>query len=72
MPTPPPAVLRVYLVKGDGPGARWIEIGVARPHKDGEGYALDLDALPLEGRIVLRRKARRQTRSRDDPAGDDR
>lgn len=49
---------RVYVVKGDGENARWVEIGAAWPHQDGKGFAIDLDALPLEGRIVLREPKR--------------
>ena len=32
----------------------WLNIGVAFPHDDGEGFNLLLQALPLEGKIVLR------------------
>lgn len=33
---------------------RWIRIGVATKHKDEKGYSLFLDALPTDGRLVLR------------------
>jgi hypothetical protein len=61
-PAPTPALLRVYLVRDVGSRSRWVEIGVARPHRDGRGYALELDAQPIEGRIVLR-----ASRDRSDP-----
>jgi hypothetical protein len=32
----------------------WLKIGAAWPHKNGEGFTLKLDALPLNGEIVLR------------------
>ena len=32
----------------------WLNIGVAFPHDDGNGYNLLLQALPLDGKIVLR------------------
>ncbi|MFC5345309.1 hypothetical protein ACETK8_14680 [Brevundimonas staleyi] len=51
---PNPSLMRVYLVRDIGSRSRWVEIGVARPHRDGRGYAIDLDAQPIEGRIVLR------------------
>jgi hypothetical protein len=41
--------------KGDEKKGRWLEIGAAWPHKDGEGFDLTLDALPVDGRIVLRK-----------------
>ena len=31
----------------------WTRIGAAWPHKKGPGFSIQLDALPLEGRIVL-------------------
>ena len=33
----------------------WTRIGAAWDHKDGNGTTLQLDALPVDGRIVLRR-----------------
>jgi hypothetical protein len=32
----------------------WLRIGAAWAHKDGSGYNVTLDALPHNGRIVLR------------------
>lgn len=32
----------------------WTRIGAMFPHEDGEGFTVVLDALPLDGRIVLR------------------
>jgi hypothetical protein len=34
---------------------RGLEIGAAWPNKDGDGFSLTLDALPVDGRIVLRK-----------------
>jgi len=34
--------------------ARWTDIGVAWPTRDGKGFSLNLNALPLNGRIVMR------------------
>lgn len=45
---------RIYLVKGESETARWTEIGAAWANKDGQGYSLSLDAVPLGGRIVMR------------------
>lgn len=45
---------RVYIVKGDGEQAKWIEIGVAWPNADDKGFAIVLDALPIGGRLVMR------------------
>lgn len=34
--------------------ARWLEIGVAWLHKDGKGFDVSLEAVPVNGRVVLR------------------
>jgi len=45
-----------YTVKpiGDGRKSIWSKIGAAWSHKDGQGYEVRMDALPVDGRIVLR------------------
>jgi hypothetical protein len=46
---------RVYQVTGEGKQAFWREIGAAWPHKDRRGFSITYHALPLTGRIVVRR-----------------
>ena len=31
----------------------WTRIGAAWPHSEGEGLSIELEALPLDGRVVL-------------------
>jgi hypothetical protein len=45
---------RLYRVLGDGADAIWTPIGAAWPNKDGFGFNLACDAVPLTGRIVMR------------------
>ena len=45
---------RLYRVLGDGDQAIWTPIGAAWPNKDGMGFNLSCDAIPLQGRLVLR------------------
>ena len=45
---------RLYTVKGEGKNARWIEIGAAWANRDGEGFSIKLDVIPLDGHIVMR------------------
>jgi hypothetical protein len=45
---------RLYRVLGDGESAVWTPIGAAWPNKDGKGFNLSCDAVPLQGRMVLR------------------
>ena len=36
------------------PDASWTKIGVAFAHKNGDGFDVVVDAIPVSGRIVLR------------------
>jgi len=38
---------RLYTVNGEGENARWTDIGVAWATKDGKGFTLALNAMPL-------------------------
>jgi hypothetical protein len=38
----------------EGKDSKWTEIGVAFPHRDGKGFDILCDVLPLSGRISLR------------------
>ena len=50
---------RLYNVTGTGKSAFWTPIGAAWPNRDGEGFSLQYDAVPLGGRIVMRRITQR-------------
>jgi hypothetical protein len=41
--------------KDGGHDAAWRQIGAAWFHKDGEGLDVVLEALPVSGRVVLRK-----------------
>lgn len=46
---------RAYAVTKRGEKSRWQEIGAAWAHRDGKGFNLKLDYLPLNGaELVLR------------------
>ena len=57
-PQPPSAgrkpTHRLYRVVGEGDAASWTPIGAAWPNKDGMGFSLSCDAVPLQGRIMMR------------------
>lgn len=55
------------VVKREGSDDFWLPIGAAFPHQDGEGYNLVLQALPIDGRVVLR-----TPKDEDQPDGNDR
>lgn len=42
-----------YEVQGEK-RSNWAKIGAAWPHQDGKGYRLVLNALPVNGVVVLR------------------
>lgn len=42
-----------YAVTGEGKQAFWTRIGSAWTHQNGEGFNIELNALPVNGRIVL-------------------
>lgn len=42
-----------YTVTGEGKSAFWTRIGSAWAHNHGEGFNIELHALPVTGRIVL-------------------
>jgi hypothetical protein len=49
---------RVYtVIRREGQDDYWLNIGLAFPHKDGKGFNIVLQALPLDGKIVCREVA---------------
>ena len=54
---------RAYtVVKREGQDDFWLAIGAAFMHQDGDGYNIVLQALPIDGKIVLRLPKDDQTR----------
>lgn len=49
-----PAYRAYTVIKRDGKEDFWLNLGVAFTHEDGDGFNLLLQALPLDGKIVLR------------------
>jgi hypothetical protein len=46
---------RVYtVIRREGQDDYWLNIGLAFLHKDGNGFNIVLQALPLDGKIVCR------------------
>lgn len=58
---------RAYAVSKRGEKSRWQEIGAAWAHRDGKGFNLKLDYLPLNGaELVLRVPDPAETATTDD------
>ena len=43
-----------WHVTNKGDKGFWTKVGAAWPHRDGKGLSLQLDVMPMNGRIVLR------------------
>ena len=53
-PTDTAFTVRDYKTSDGKDKGRWLEIGAAWVHKDGKGFDVTLEALPVDGRLVLR------------------
>jgi len=45
---------RLFRVVGKGEAAIWTPIGAAWANKDGQGFSIALEAIPLQGRVLMR------------------
>jgi hypothetical protein len=46
---------RAYsVIKREGQDDYWLNLGLAFPHKDGKGFNIMLQAIPLDGKVVCR------------------
>jgi hypothetical protein len=46
---------RVYtVISREGQDDYWLNLGLVFPHKDGKGFNIVLQALPLDGKLVCR------------------
>lgn len=53
MTTKPSLIAYTVKNRGKGKTAIWTKIGAAWPHSTGEGLSIELEALPVDGRLVL-------------------
>ena len=62
---------RAYtVIKREGKDDFWLAIGAAFAHEDGDGFNIVLQALPIDGKIVLRQpKDDAQETAADTPRG---
>ena len=49
-----PSYQAYTVVKREGQDDFWLNIGAAFMHQDGDGFNIVLQALPINGKIVLR------------------
>lgn len=48
-------VVEKYEDEAGAEKSLWTRIGVAFPHKDGQGLNVELKAVPVNGKLVIRR-----------------
>lgn len=61
---------RAYsVIKREGQDDFWLNVGSVFPHKDGGGFSVVLQALPLDGKVVCREI---DDNDRDDSRSNDR
>jgi len=53
MPNAQVAYRAYTVVKREGQDDFWLPIGAAFMHQDGDGYNIVLQALPIDGKVVL-------------------
>jgi hypothetical protein len=53
-PTHRALIAKTYADKEGKEKTRWIDVGSVWPHQDGKGFDVRLDALPVDGRLVIR------------------
>ena len=51
---PKTPAFQAWHVTNKGENSFWTKVGAAWPHRDGKGLSLQLDVIPMNGRIVLR------------------
>jgi hypothetical protein len=44
----------VYQVRDGGQKGFWTRMGAAWAHKDGKGFNIQLEGIPLDGRLTMR------------------
>jgi hypothetical protein len=59
---------RAYsVIRREGQDDFWLNLGLVFPHKDGGGFNIMLQALPLDGKIVCREIAEDDKASTQEP-----
>ncbi len=60
-----PAYRAYTVIKREGKEDYWLNLGVAFRHEDGEGLNVLLQAMPLDGKFVLRTYKEREEEQKE-------
>jgi hypothetical protein len=63
-----PSYTAYTVHKREGKDDFWLAIGAAFMHEDGDGYNIVLQALPIDGKVVLRLPKTQNEKSSEQPA----
>ena len=64
---------RVYsVIRREGQDDFWLNLGLAFPHKDGKGFNLMLQSLPIDGKLVCREIGEDNEAVAEEPGRDER
>ena len=64
---------RVYsVIRREGQDDFWLNLGLVFPHKDGKGFNLMLQALPIDGKLVCREIGEDGEAAHEEPGRGDR
>ena len=59
---------RVYsVIRREGQDDFWLNLGLVFPHKDGKGFNLMLQALPIDGKLVCREVSEEDATAHEPP-----
>jgi hypothetical protein len=50
-----PSHYAYHVRETEGDKSFWTRVGSAWAHRDGKGFTIQLDAVPIDGRVTLRR-----------------
>jgi hypothetical protein len=55
----------IFQIIGDGDKARWIRVGAAWTNKDGKGFSLSFNSIPVLGHLSMRILPEPEARTED-------
>jgi hypothetical protein len=67
-----PSYTAFTIHKREGKDDFWLAIGAAFMHEDGDGYNIVLQALPIDGKVVLRLPKTQNEKPPEQPANNKR
>jgi hypothetical protein len=65
-----PSHIAYHVREGEDNKAYFNRIGSVWPHKDGQGYNIQLDSVPVDGRITVRSVQDRLQEAKENAQGD--